>query len=452
MGATWHGVFEKDARGRVRGGVRGVLLAWPAAAQETVAFGSVSGRVVDAQGAVVPAARVTARHLDTNQSSRSNPTARAASAFRTSASAPYEIVVSRAGFADATRTLTVTVASAFELPVALQLAGFDTTVQVAAAVPVIEAARSQLAGTVLRQEIRDRAAQRPQLPRLALLVPGVAPPNVGGNQLFAETSAVPGVGLSVSSQRNFSNNFIVDGLSANDDAAGLSSIPVGVDAVEQLQVVTSGGHAELGRALGGFVNVITRSGTNVFHGDVYGFFRDRALNAPNALDRHPPADDADAGRRQPSAGRFRRDRTVLLRQLRAARSRSGRPHHDRARQRRGDQRAAAAAAYPGSPVDHRPLTRARSRPAQLLAKADHQVSGRDQMSARLLLYDVEAPRARGAGALSAPTASAGSRQPRRGRLRRPDVHVLESHRQRGTGPGGLGPPAGAARRSRSARR
>ena len=108
----------------------------------------------------------------------------------------------------------------------------------------------------------------------------------------------------------------MDGLSANDDAAGLSGIPVGVDAVEQLQVVTSGGQAELGRALGGFVNVITRSGTNVLHGGVYGFFRDRALNAPNALTGTPAADDADAGRRQPWRSDSARPH-VLLRQRRA---------------------------------------------------------------------------------------------------------------------------------------
>ena len=69
------------------------------------------------------------------------------------------------------------------------------------------------------------AAERTQLPRLALLVPGVSPTNTSSTQLFAETSAVPGQGLSVGSQRNLSNNFIVDGLSANDDAAGLSGIP-----------------------------------------------------------------------------------------------------------------------------------------------------------------------------------------------------------------------------------
>ena len=114
---------------------------------------------------------------------------------------------------------------------------------------------------------------------LALLIPGVSPTNIGSTQLFAETSAVPGQGISIGSQRNLSNNFIVDGLSANDDAAGLSGIPYGVDAVEQFQVVTSGGQAELGRALGGYINVVTKSGTNTRQGTLYDFFRDDALNA-----------------------------------------------------------------------------------------------------------------------------------------------------------------------------
>ena len=118
---------------------------------------------------------------------------------------------------------------------------------------------------------------------LALLIPGVSPTNIGSTQLFAETSAVPGQGISIASQRNLSNNFIVDGLSANDDAAGLSGIPYGVDAVEQFQVVTSGGQAELGRALGGYINVVTKSGTNALHGTVYDFIRDDNFNAPNAL-------------------------------------------------------------------------------------------------------------------------------------------------------------------------
>ena len=134
--------------------------------------------------------------------------------------------------------------------------------------------RHSLVGNGRSQIVRHRAAsrgpepadERAQFLDLALLVPGVSPTNTNSTQLFAETSALPGQGLSIASQRNLSNSFIVDGLSANDDAAGLSGIPFGVDAIEQFQVVTGGGQAELGRALGGYVNVVTRSGTNTLQG------------------------------------------------------------------------------------------------------------------------------------------------------------------------------------------
>ncbi len=118
---------------------------------------------------------------------------------------------------------------------------------------------------------------------LALLVPGVSPTNISSTQLFPETSAVPGVTLSVGSQRNLSNNFIVDGLSANDDAAGLSGATYGVDAVEEFQVVTSGAQAELGRALGGYINVVTKSGTNNLRGTIYNYVRDDRWNASNPI-------------------------------------------------------------------------------------------------------------------------------------------------------------------------
>ena len=86
----------------------------------------------------------------------------------------------------------------------------------------------------------------------------------------------------------------------------MSGIPYGVDAVDQFQVVTSGGQAELGRALGGYINVVTKSGTNTLHGDVYGYFRDDSFNAANALIGHDAADVAAAVRRAASAVRSSR--------------------------------------------------------------------------------------------------------------------------------------------------
>lgn len=255
----------------------------PGIAQESVNQASISGRVVDQQGMVIPGADVVARQTETNLVVEAVTDEGGRFRFPYLKLGPYELKVSLPGFVDVKRSLTLTVGSAFELPVVMEVAGIDASLTVVGEVPVIEAARSQVAGTVPATEMNTLPLNGRNFLDVALLVPGVSPTNTASTQLFAETSAVPGQGLSVSSQRNLSNNFIVDGLSANDDAAGLSGIPYTVDSVDQLQVVTSGGQAELGRALGGFVNVVTKSGTNATHSDLYGYFRDDSLNGKNAL-------------------------------------------------------------------------------------------------------------------------------------------------------------------------
>src|SRR5947207_5095873 len=263
-----------------------LLVLPPAAhafAQETLNSASVSGRVLDPQGAVVPGAPVVALQTQTHVQSETVTDQDGRFRFPYLRVGPYEVTVHLQGFSAPTRTLTLTVGSAFDISVMLTLGNFEADVTVTGDATIVEAARSQIAGTVSQDEIQTLPMNGRQFLDLALLVPGVSPTNTASTQLFAETSAVPGQGVSVSSQRNFSNNFIVDGLSANDDAAGLSGIPYAVDAVDQFQVITSGGQAELGRALGGYVNVVTKSGTNVFQGDAYGYFRDDSLTAPNPL-------------------------------------------------------------------------------------------------------------------------------------------------------------------------
>ena len=167
--------------------------------------------------------------------------------------------------------------------------------------------------------------------------------------------------LSVGSQRNLSNNFVVDGLSANDDAAGLSGITYGVDAIEQFQVITSGAQAELGRALGGYVNVVTKSGTNDLRGTIYDFFRDDSLNASNALSGTTlPMRQSQFG--ASAGGPLRQGPHVLLRQRRTARPGSDRAGDDPRSQRRGDQRAAQRHRL-WRPADQRPASiRTRSTP------------------------------------------------------------------------------------------
>jgi hypothetical protein len=374
-------------------------------AQETINYASLSGRVTDPTGAVVEGATVTARQVETNLISTATTDREGRFRFPYLKLGPYEVTVRDQGFADSARSVTLTVGAAFDIPFSLTIGTAETNVTVSEAPPVLETARTQIAGTVSQTEVMNLPLNGRNFLDLALLIPGVSPTNTGANQLFAETSAVPGQGLSVGSQRNFSNSFIVDGLSANDDAAGLSGIFYGLDVVQEFQVVTSGGQAELGRALGGYMNVVTKSGNNALHGDLYGYFRNSRFNAANALSHTVlPLTQAQYG--ASLGGPIIRDRTFYFsnfeqRELNQSGLATIAPSNVALINAK-----LASVGYPGPPIS----TGLYPNPVHntnFFAKVDHQLSDNDQFSVRYNLYDVHSQNSRGAGGLSAPTASAG---------------------------------------------
>lgn len=376
-----------------------------AAAQETIHHSSVSGRIIDPSGALVHEARITARHVETNvtQSAESDREGR----FRLSylKIGTYELKVQKAGFAPSVRLLTTTVGAAYELAFSLAVGTAESSVTVTTHPAELEAARSQIAGTVSQTEVRNMPLNGRSFLDLALLIPGVSPTNTASNQLFAETSAVPGQGISVGSQRNFSNSFIVDGLSANDDAAGLSGSFFGLDTVQEFQVVTSGGQAELGRALGGYISAVTKSGTNTLHGDAYAFFRNQRFNAANPLNNAKlPLTQAQYG--ASLGGRIIPDRTFYFANFeQRQQNQSGLITISPANVALINNRLNAIN-FPGARI----ATGIYSNPVHMttgLGKIDHQFGTRDQLSVRYNAYDVTSRNSRGAGALNDASASAG---------------------------------------------
>src|SRR5687767_8800783 len=129
------------------------LTADHLAAQETINYGTISGRVTDPQGAVVPGAYVSARQTETNLTRESVTDRDGRFRFPYLRVGRYEIAIHISGFSDAMRSVTVTVGSAFELPVALAVAGVAASVDVVGESTVLEAARSQIAGTVSQTEV-----------------------------------------------------------------------------------------------------------------------------------------------------------------------------------------------------------------------------------------------------------------------------------------------------------
>ncbi len=378
-----------------------------AQAQETVNYGSIGGRVTDQTGAVIEGAAVTAHQTETNRTNTVLTDREGRFRFPYLSVGQYEIKVERPGFAVAARSVTLLPGSAFELPVSLAVASAGTNVTVTGDVVVLEAARSQIAGTISETEVQNLPLNGRNYFDLALFVPGVSPTNTAANQLFAETSAVPGQGISIGSQRNFSNSFIIDGVSANDDAAGVAGAFIGLDVIDEFQVVTSGGQAELGRALGGYVNVVTKSGGNTMHGDAYGYFRNSRFNAANALSNTVlPMTQAQYG--ASLSGPLVRDKTFYFvnfeaRDLNQSGLVSIAPSNVAVINAR-----LADVGYPGPQIS----TGDFSNPVHnenVFAKADHRISGSDQFSARYSFYHVDSTDSRGAGGLSAPTASANLR-------------------------------------------
>jgi outer membrane receptor protein involved in Fe transport len=372
--------------------------------QESINNASISGRVADATGASIENAQVSAREVETNVTASARTDRDGRFRFPYLKVGPYEVKVHRDGFADQARRLTLTIGSAFELPMVLRVAQAETSVTVSADATVLEAARSQVAGTVSRAEIQQLPLNGRSFLDAALLVPGVSSTNTAANQLFAETAAVPGQGISIGSQRNFSNSFIVDGLSNNDDAAGLTGAFYGLDVVEELQVVTSGGQAEFGRALAGYVNVVTRSGTNTPHADLYGYFRNGSLNAANALSHTVlPMTQAQYG--SSLAGPLIHDRTFYFANFEQRElNQSGLVTISPANAAAIDSHLLAIG-YPGPEIS----TGIYPNPVHstnVFARLDHRFSERDQLSARYSLYRVSSTNSRGAGGLSASTASA----------------------------------------------
>jgi len=347
-------------------------------AQESIHLGSIAGQVTDAAEAAVGGAAVSAKHLQTNFTTTGTTDGEGRFRFSYLRIGEYEVTVDAPGFARAVRRLTLSAGAAFDMPIVLTVDAMETGITV-----VGEAARTQIAGNLSQAEIRDVPSTGRSYLDAALLIPGVSPTNTASNQLFAETSAVPGQGISIASQRNFSNSFIVDGLSGNDDAAGLSGMFLSLDAIDQLQVITSGAQAELGRALGGYVNVVTKSGGNDLHGDLYGYFRHQ-----DYLPMTQSQFGASVG------GPVAPDRTFYFANF----------------EQRILNQSGLVTIAPENAASLKIPTGMYSNPVKnsnFLGKIDQKLAQNDLFSARYSLYDVHSTNSRGAGGLNAVTASAG---------------------------------------------
>jgi hypothetical protein len=384
------------------------VLAFPLPAQQSVTAATVSGTVLAPSGLAVAGAAVTIRNVDRNQSYTVHSDSRGRFRFPLLPVGDYQLVIDPAGTAGAsgldslTRRIRLPLGAALDLPLRLPAAtagGVRETIDVVAAAPIVETERTQVAATITPEEIHDLPLNGRNYLDLALLAPGVSRTNTGANQRFAETSAVPGTGISVSTQRNLANSFIVDGLSANDDAAELAGTFFSQEVIREFAVVRSGGTAEFGRASGGVINIATQSGTNTLRGDAYGFFRNQRFDAANALSHSRlPLDQKQYG--ASVGGPLLVDRTFFFGNVEQMRQRAGgvitiAPSSVAAINGRLDQTG-----YRGPRIGTGPFDTTLDA-TNLFGRLEHALAAGDQLTVRLNTYDVRSSNARNGGGLNA---------------------------------------------------
>src|SRR6185295_5338530 len=286
-----------------------------------------------------------------------------------------------------------------------EVAQVSAQVNIATDVPLIETVRTQVTETIRPGEINELPLNGRNFLDLALLIPGVSATNTGSNQRFAETSAVPGQGVSVAGQRNLNNSFVVDGVSANDDAADLTGTYYSEEVINQFQVITSGGIAEFGRASGGVVNIITKSGTNDWRGNFYGFARNQRFDARNPLaPRKDLLTQAQYG--ASLGGPFKRDRTFFFTNFEQTRRNYSAVITIAPSAVVAVNNRLNAVGYKG-PLLGTGVVPASFDTTNFFARVDHKLNDRNQLNARYSLYHITADNSRAVGGLNAVSRGSG---------------------------------------------
>lgn len=256
--------------------------AWPIAQ----ATGNIAGTVTDQSGAVLPGVLIEVTNVATSQTRAA--VTREDGYFSVPLLQPgsYQVKGTLNGFKTSVRDgVTVTVESTSRVDIRLAVGGLEESVTVSADATLVETSNATLGIVVDEKKVVELPLNGRNFTQLGTLLPGVvAPPAALGG---ASGEATPGgfgavtSGFSVNGMRNQSNNFLLDGASNNDTFNTGFVLRPPPDAIQEFKILTHSYTAEYGRSAGSVVNVVSKSGTNQFHGAAWEFNRDDRFQARN---------------------------------------------------------------------------------------------------------------------------------------------------------------------------
>jgi len=259
-----------------------LLLSSVSFGQGGAATGDLHVTVKDPRGNLVASATVTVRDAARGLERTATGDGQGGYSAQLLPPGTYSVTIDATGFSGILSTgVVITVGGLVELPIMLAVATGKEVVEVSSQAELVETSRSSTTDTIGQRRIDNLPINGRNYINFTLTDSQVVRDNA------PNTGAAPTSGLNMSGQRARSNLVNVDGADATDNSTNGVRSTVSQEAVQEFQIITNSYAAEYGRAAGGVVNIITRSGSNDFHGDVYGYFRDRSFQAVNPFSTVP---------------------------------------------------------------------------------------------------------------------------------------------------------------------
>lgn len=280
------------------------MTLWVSNAQAQTFRGTILGTVTDASGGAVPGATVTIKNLDTGLTRTVTTSDDGSYAVPELPIGNYSVTVEKEGFKAGVATgVRVEVSTERRADFTLQPGQLAQKVEVVGEqLPMVESTSNTLGGVIESKAVTNLPVNGRDYQKLILLVPGAA----SGPDAITDSAGSYGT-VSVNGARGRSNNYLLDGTDMNDgyrndpaiNEGGVFSTPatiLPVEAIAELHVA-SNFEAEYGRSAGSAINIVTKSGTNNFHGSAFDFFRNTVLNARNYF--NPSPNEPNGGPQQP---------------------------------------------------------------------------------------------------------------------------------------------------------
>jgi hypothetical protein len=256
----------------------------PGLAQADVSTATVKGTVTDSQGAVVPNATVTIKDLDQGATRAAITDASGEFQIRLLRPGNHQVTVDAIGFAQyVIKEAQLTVGQTTTFDIKLEVAGVKTAVVVISATPLIETERTQQANTIESRQVENLPNAGRTFQSYVYTLPGVSNSNAPRVQLAGRITGFNTSGFSIGGSNGRNNLVTVDG-GENEYGSGNVRFDITPEAIQEFQVNRNSFSAEFGFTAGTAINVVTKSGTNHFHGSGYIFYRSQETSARDSFD------------------------------------------------------------------------------------------------------------------------------------------------------------------------